>query len=129
MEELAQIEYIGTGTEPGHEDEQVYSWVRAGAVVRPIEFMQSKHPESGKYICTQEADTLEGVVSAIINLPRGEAAPSLTTKPWLNSVLVNKSDINGCDYRGNYLIWSKPEEVNVALLPELDPIYGIAHLA
>jgi GGDEF domain-containing protein len=39
VEELAKIEYIGTGTEPGCVGELVHSWVRAGAVVRPVQHM------------------------------------------------------------------------------------------
>merc|ERR1712100_473722 len=97
MEELARIEYVEEGTEPGHEGDKVHSWVRAGAVVRPVKYMQSKDKHSGKYVCIQEADTLEGVVSSIINLPRGEGAPALAKKPWKDSVLVSKVDVDGLE--------------------------------
>ena len=123
--ELANIEYIGTGTEPGYEGEIVNSWVRVGAVVRPVQFMQDKDQGSGNYVCIQEADTLEGMVSTLINLPRGQGAPALATKPWLKSVQANKHSVAGFENGGNYFIWSQTAAVAVDLLPQLCPKFVV----
>ena len=125
--ELAKIEFIGTGSEPGHVGEKVHSWVCAGAVVRLVHLMQTKDDKTGQYVCIQEAGTLEGVLSTLINLPHGEGAPALATKPWLKSAQVNKRDVDGCENGGNYFIWSKLEAVDVTLLPKLCPTFVIDH--
>jgi hypothetical protein len=88
MKELALIEYCDKGTEPGYEETQVHSWTRAGAVVREASLMKETNAEG--YVCVQEADKLEGLLSSLIDLPRGEGAPPLSQQPWLRTGQPNE---------------------------------------
>jgi GGDEF domain-containing protein len=124
VKELAQVEYRGIGTEPGYKGDQIHSWVRAGAVVREAQLMRAKDTDTGKFTCEIEADNLEGQVSSLINLPRGEPAPPLSAKPWLQSRAVEEKKRQGAGhgigitYGGNYLVWSRPGPVDTDLLPK-----------
>ena len=101
MQKLGAIEFNkAAGTEPGYENESVTSWTRAGAVMRKVTNQQQIDE------CVKDADSLEGMVSEHINLPRGKPA---SARPTVLAELGSGERAYGYD-GGNYRIWTKEDK-------------------